>query len=638
MLTAAGSWTELRAAPKGEQNGKWVVTLEVSGIGKQEAAAASAAALFGKMKIASESTLEVKIRLSPCNAENTLLVSGGKTQSGGSSYWNNYFYRSTSTPVSSQTVFIKAVSRTITGTVWLDQDQDGEYQAGTSGHPAEDKILQNVDVYLYTDTGEDGATAVTVAGKTLYPVQDITGKAVGKEVTGKDGKYTFTNLKAGTYYVVLRDDRGDYKIGSNAAKPLLGWSQLSVTPKRDTQRYDWHSLRETDKAEPVYTKEDTEQSGAAPLDCAVIQNGGNGIRLPELDVMQTAEYITNRWNCGLYYTELTLQKNWEQTVAVPAETQIELGLSASVGSVSYGTAVYKMTQNSRTVSDVTTILPAADSLPKTVNTSQKAEVSADSGSRRISWTIPGICVQAEGAGGVITYQLRETAKDKDQNPLTGFIETIDSRKDGTKQILTATNTQQLYDLELTKYSLGTNDDGSHPAVPGAEFTLYLDEACKKPVPGQSGIRSGADGKVHFTGLAIYDAEPAGIWYLKETKTPSGYTLNKGIFEIQIIPASKGAGTAPQVTITCLTEEQTGKKLAEPKQLTNVPPEAETEQLAEQPLRYRIGFEVYNECIWELPKTGGTGVLWNLTAGVGMLLAALWMLHTKGKKGGKKNEA
>ena len=358
--------------------------------------------------------------------------------------------------------------------------------------------------------------------------------------------------------------------------------------------------------------------------------------------MQTAEYITNRWNCGLYYTELTLQKNWEQTVAVPVGTQIELGLSASVGNVSYGTAVYKMTQNSRTVSDVTTILPTVDSLPKTVNTSQKAAVSADSGSRRISWTIPGICVQAEGAGGVITYQLRETAKDMNQNLLTGFIETIDSRKDGTKQILTATNTQQLYDLELTKYSLGTNDDGSHPAVPGAEFTLYLDEACKKPVPGQSGIRSGADGKVHFTGLAIYDADPAGIWYLKETKTPSGYTLNKGIFKIQIIPASKAAskeaGTAPQVTITCLTEEQTGKKLEEPKQLTNVTLEAETEQLAEQPLRYRIGFEVYNECIWELPKTGGTGVLWNLTAGVGMLLAALWMLHTKKKKGGKKNEA
>jgi len=574
--------------------------------------------------------------------------SGGKTQSGGSSYWNNYFYRSTSTPVSSQTVFIKAVSRTITGTVWLDQDQDGEYQAGTPGHPAEDKILQYVDVYLYTDTGEDGAAAVSVAGKTLYPVQDITGKDVEKKVTGKDGKYTFTNLKAGTYYVVLRDDGGDYKIGSNAAKPLLGWSQLSVTPKRDTQYYDWHSLRETDKALPVYTQADTEQSGAAPLDCAMIQNGKDGkdgkegIQLPQLDAMQTAEYVTNRWNCGLYYTELTLQKNWEQTVAVPAGTQIELELSASVDSVSYGTAVYKMTQNSRTVSDVTTILPAADSLPKTVNTSQKAEVSADSGSRRISWTIPGICVQAEGAGGVITYQLRETAKDTAQKPLTGFIETIDSRKDGTKQILTATNTQQLYDLELTKYSLGTNDDGSHPAVPGAEFTLYLDEACKKPVSGQSGIRSGADGKVHFTGLAIYDAEPAGIWYLKETKTPSGYTLNKGIFKIQIIPASKAAskkaGTAPQVTITCLTEEQTGKKLEEPKQLTNVTLEAETEKLAEQPLRYRIGFEVYNECIWELPKTGGTGVLWNLTAGVGMLLAALWMLHTKKKKGGKKNEA
>ena len=634
LTTAAENWTELRANPEGEQNGKWVVTLGVSGIGKQEAAAASAAALFGKMKIAKESTLEVKITLSPCDAENTLLVSGGKTQSGGSSYWNNYFYRSTLTPVSSQTVFIKAVSRTITGTVWLDQDQDGEYQAGTSGHPAEDKILQNVDVYLYTDTGEDGAAAVTVEGKTLYPVQDITGKAVGKEVTGKDGKYTFTNLKAGTYYVVLQDDGGDYRIGSNAAEPLLGWSQLSVTPKRDTEYYGWHSLRETDKALPVYTQADTEQSGAAPLDCAVIQNGkdGKGIQLPKLDAMQTAEYVTNRWNCGLYYTELTLQKNWEQTVAIPARTQIELGLSASVGDVSYGTAVYKMTQNSRTVSDVATIFPAADSLPKTVNTSQKAEVSADSGSRRISWTIPGICVQAEGAGGVITYQLRETAKDKDQNPLTGFIETIDSRKDGTKQILTATNTQQLYDLELTKYSLGTNDDGSHPAVPGAEFTLYLDKACKKTVPGQSGIRSGADGKVHFTGLAIYDAEPAGIWYLKETKTPSGYTLNKGIFEIQIIPASKGAGTEPQVTITCLTEEQTGKKLEEPTL------EAETDRLAEQPLRYRIGFEVYNECIWELPKTGGTGVLWNLTAGVGMLLAALWMLHTKRKKEEKKNEA
>ena len=89
----------------------------------------------------------------------------------------------------------------IRDSVWLDQDQNGNYRPAINGYSTTDRLLSKVDVYLYQGSepssskitrNPDGSfsqqiggktrtmSTTTVDGKTLYPAVDVMGNLLDK--------------------------------------------------------------------------------------------------------------------------------------------------------------------------------------------------------------------------------------------------------------------------------------------------------------------------------------------------------------------------------------------------------------------------------------------------------------------------
>ena len=76
-------------------------------------------------------------------------------------------------------------------------------------------------------------------------------------------------------------------------------------------------------------------------------------------------------------------------------------------------------------------------------------------------------------------------------------------------------------------------DGIDVPLPGAQFTLYMDQACTKKAKDLDGteqvITSGADGKVVFENMAA-----PRTYYMKETAAPEGYKLQNTVYKVMIV--------------------------------------------------------------------------------------------------------
>lgn len=70
-------------------------------------------------------------------------------------------------------------------------------------------------------------------------------------------------------------------------------------------------------------------------------------------------------------------------------------------------------------------------------------------------------------------------------------------------------------------------DGLNRALPGAEFTLYSDEKCTKPVEENGTATSQSDGTVQFA------SQRAGTYYMKETKAPAGYAIDPTVYTVTV---------------------------------------------------------------------------------------------------------
>ncbi len=676
----------------------WTVAFDVSSLHLVQSGekATSGIALYGKLPtVQAGQRVTVEVTLKPIKSEQGEKQEGKEEQtaeeqkpldlySNSFSYWNE----GNRTPAECTKVSIQVAARSISGIVWLDQDQNGFYYKGTDDsdkgnyQKSADLLMRNVEVYLYTAgtiKGSDGQEkpnpyaetnemtdgtpgALTAGGKTYYRAKDVHGNLLSAQTTDAKGQYKFSELGAGRYFVYFVDKDENYSVEKGERQ--LDFSQLSVT-KRESEQTEYAVT--SNKAYPYYG-ETKEEDGLYRLSYALITNqmdGGAGIELPEADQLNQADWNTPNWNLGLYYINQSVEKVWKQTDTIEEGTKVELTESIrpitgkdSLGNNTFGenigTRTFTMAQRKDGTVSITS--DDYDNLNVTV-TSEPAESGKDN-SEDIVWTVSDIALQAEtaeisgsavvpGKSQIVDYSMTEVRESvpKKSDPeefelLKGYTVNREvSRETGeatTKYSII--NTQVLHDIALTKVSR-TNPD---IMLGGAEFTVYREDN------GKCGDRvtdatSDSNGSLTLSGLT------GGTYLMKETKAPKGYAIDPTEYRIEITYKGAASGVDaegficennkwndPVIKVTQMTTGENNKVVYDSaviydetnKPLRNAVWSVEKKDSSERGILCRLGFTVDDECIYELPSTGGIGVFPYVAAGTLLLMAAVWLMMRK----------
>ena len=194
-------------------------------------------------------------------------------------------------------------------------------------------------------------------------------------------------------------------------------------------------------------------------------------------------------------------------------------------------------------------------------------------------------------------------------------------------------------------SKGTTQKPS-TALAGAEFSLYPSySATSKDVSGDvlAKATTDAQGHMYFSGLN------QGTYYVKETNTPAGYTLNDNIYEVVITATlgDDGIMTGYTVTTTCIKADGT-KETAKTVTYVNTPTrhfDVKDEDGAdivnfgtvENSVEMDYGADntaatqILNTRLQALPSTGGAGTIAFVVAGVIIMIAGILYLRGDKKK-------
>lgn len=207
--------------------------------------------------------------------------------------------------------------------------------------------------------------------------------------------------------------------------------------------------------------------------------------------------------------------------------------------------------------------------------------------------------------------------------------------DNTKTTADSTAAVYNYDFTLFKKSNelnNPNDAGSgHQPLAGAGFTMYADEAMNTPISmvkvdatattdayyrpalaGEAGAVAQMDANMgnDKNTLSIRGLD-VGSYYVKETKTPSGYYAPKGIFKLDL--------TAERDARESLVKDLASGGFTETKEADRAL--IQKKSLNAEKNRYEV--DLLNSSTPVLPTTGGVGTVMFTVIGLLCMGAALW---------------
>lgn len=284
-----------------------------------------------------------------------------------------------------------------------------------------------------------------------------------------------------------------------------------------------------------------------------------------------------------------------------------------------------------------TTLPNADSDP-VKDAIIQTTVGTD-GNLTVELNYSKIRSAATGRGLVYLHFQATVAPDavaKSEASATAKLEYVFSMEtDKTKTTADSTAAVYNYDFTLFKKSnelIDPNDAGSgHQPLAGAGFTLYADEAMNTPVSmvkvdattttdayyrpalaGEEGAVAQMDANMGNDNntLSIRGLD-VGSYYVKETKTPSGYYAPKGIFKLDL--------TAERNARESLVKDLASGGFTETKEADRAL--IQKKSLNAEKNRYEV--DLLNSSTPVLPTTGGVGTVMFTVIGLLCMGAALW---------------
>lgn len=284
-----------------------------------------------------------------------------------------------------------------------------------------------------------------------------------------------------------------------------------------------------------------------------------------------------------------------------------------------------------------TTLPNADSDP-VKDAIIQTTVGAD-GNLTVELDYSKIRNAATGRGLIYLHFQAAVAPDavaESEASATAKLEYVFSMEaDNTKTTADSTAAVYNYDFTLFKKSNelnNPNDAGSgHQPLAGAGFTLYADEAMTQAINMVKVEANGDAGAYYRPALAGEEGAVAqmdanmgndnntlsirgldvGSYYVKETKTPSGYYAPKGIFKLDL--------TAERNARESLVKDLASGGFTETKEADRAL--IQKKSLNAEKNRYEV--DLLNSSTPVLPTTGGVGTVMFTVIGLLCMGAALW---------------
>lgn len=164
-----------------------------------------------------------------------------------------------------------------------------------------------------------------------------------------------------------------------------------------------------------------------------------------------------------------------------------------------------------------------------------------------------------------------------------------------------------FDIKVMKFT----EEGGNTALPGAKFQLYKTEV-------KNGNEIGVEEETAQDGTISFKQLDEGIYYLKETKAPNGYTLLANPIKIEIEAAKDVNGYANGK----FTLRINGKEITEGKE-AYVSHKEENNGLSYAAVENHKGFNI--------PMTGGMGIALFLAVGAAGIVIVSVLLVKKSKE-------